>query len=377
MLQKRVKIGIIIAVAIYILYSFITSFSIPNAKSKTEFSGKLSLIRTLETNSNWKTLGLNYQSNTIPRLPITSTIRQQLSYQFPYDVERPFEKNIWQTWKVGLDSNKFPPSYRRFLTSWSEINSGYNHYVLPDDECHELIDQLYSTVPDVARAYRIMPKSILKADFFRYLILYARGGVYSDIDTTGIKPVDTWLSNNATIYGKPNIVGLVVGIEADPDRPDWADWYARRIQFCQWTIQAKSGHPMLRELVAKITEITLQREKKNQLNKVLGKDLGGDIMNWTGPGIWTDSVFEYMNNISQDPQSYNTKKYEDIITWKLFTGMEVPIAVEDVLVLPITSFSPDVGQMGAKSTHDPWCYGKHMFLGSWKDDKPKHKPKNL
>ena len=42
--------------------------------------------------------------------------------------------------------------------------------------------------------------------------------------------------------------------------------------------------------------------------------------------------------------------------------MEQPIAIDDVLVLPITSFSPDVNQMGAKDSHDPMAYAKHMFL---------------
>ncbi|KAM9916517.1 hypothetical protein OXX80_013594, partial [Metschnikowia pulcherrima] len=142
-----------------------------------------------------------------------------------------------------------------------------------------------------------------------------------------------------------NNAGLVVGIEADPDRPDWAEWYARRIQFCQWTIQAKKGHPMLRELIAKITQITLERKKNDQLQKVLGKDQGGDIMNWTGPGIFTDMVFSYMNSImqSEDRLEQPTNSHEEIVTWHLFTGMRVPLVLEDVLVLPITCFSPGVG----------------------------------
>lgn len=349
---------------------------VPQYGSKTEAnSNKLKLLRELETRKNWKQEGFNFQPNSKARLPALSTIRQQLAYQFPYEPRKPFENNIWQTWKVGLDEPTFPLNYKGYQTDWDELNPNYNHYVLPDAECHELIDQLYTPVPDVARAYKLMPKSILKADFFRYLILLARGGVYSDIDTVGIKPIDTWISAQKTIFDKPNGAGLVVGIEADPDRPDWADWYARRIQFCQWTIQAKKGHPMLRELVARITELTLDRQKKGQLKKVLGKDQGGDIMNWTGPGIWTDTVFEYMNNVLQTEENFKTQRYDEIITWKLFTGIEAPVVVDDVLVLPITSFSPDVGQMGAKSTNDPYCYAKHMFLGSWKDDTPKHKPK--
>lgn len=305
-------------------------------------------------------------TNKALQLPAFSTLRLQLSFQFPYEPKKGFQKNIWQTWKVGPDSPDFPNKYRSCSDSWTQRNPGYKHNVITDAQCDAMINDIYRTVPDVAEAWNAMPKSILKADFFRYLILFARGGVYSDIDTMGLKPIEQWVSANETIYEKTNDAGLVVGIEADPDRPDWAEWYARRIQFCQWTIQAKKGHPMLRELIGEITELTLDRKKKGQLKKVLGKDVGGDIMNWTGPGIWTDMVFRYMNNIVQPEQNFKTRKYDDIVTWKMFTGLEVPMVLEDVLILPITSFSPDVGQMGAHSSSHPMAYAKHMFLGSWK-----------
>lgn len=81
---------------------------------------------------------------------------------------------------------------------------------------------------------------------------------------------------------------------------------------------------MLRELIATITDITLNRAKKGTLNKVQGKDAGGEIMNWTGPGIWTDGVFQYLNNILQAPENFKKKKYDEIVTWKMFTGMENP-----------------------------------------------------
>lgn len=315
-------------------------------------------------------MGLNFQPNKKASLPVDSTVREQLSFQTPYDPSRDFEKNIWQTWKVSLDDPKFPDAYKKYQITWERDNPEYTHHVLNDDQCHELVEQLFAGVPDVVKAYNMMPKSILKADFFRYLILFARGGVYSDIDTVSLKPIEVWASANRTLYGKPLNAGLVIGIEADPDRPDWKDWYARRIQFCQWTIQAKKGHPMLRELIATITDITLKRAKKGTLNKVQGKDAGGEIMNWTGPGIWTDGVFQYLNNILQAPENFKKKKYDEIVTWKMFTGMENPIAIDDVLVLPITSFSPNVSQMGSKSIDDVMAYAHHIFSGSWKNDKP-------
>lgn len=318
-------------------------------------------------------------------LPIDASLREQLHFQFPYDASSPFPKIIWQTWKVPSTSPDFKSTFRRYSKQWDEKNPDYLYNIIPDSSAHELINHLYSSIPKVIHAYNVLPKNILKADFFRYLILFARGGVYADIDTMGLKPIDNWVSNNVTIFDTPNNAGIVIGIEADPDRPDWNDYYARRIQFCQWTIQSKQGHPMLGELIAKITEITLEKERQGVLNKIKGKDAGDDIMNWTGPGIFTDEVFKYLNLvisldqsakvINKTPQNKYNKGldiFQKGVDWKFFTLMKSPIVLDDVLVLPITGFSPGVGHMGSKSPSHPSAYVRHMFEGSWKPENERH-----
>jgi hypothetical protein len=51
------------------------------------------------------------------------------------------------------------------------------------------------------------------------------------------------------------------------------------------------------------------------------------------------------------------------ITWAHFTGMKSAKKVGDVIVLPITSFSPGVRQMGAGEDDDPMAFVKHHFEG--------------
>ncbi|KAI5961660.1 OCH1 [Candida pseudojiufengensis] len=363
-LKLVVLAGILILSITYLFKSYGSSSSY-----KTEYnSPKLQLLREIEIHKDYRTKGLNFQSTTRNTIPPSNKVSEQLSIGFPYDPNSEFPKIIWQTWKVGLDHEEFPKKYKDYQSSWDEKNSGYKHFIIPDEQCDALIAELYSVVPDVAKAYAIMPKSILKADFFRYLILFARGGVYSDIDTVALKPIDNWPSLQKEYIGKSINPGLTIGIEADPDREDWAEWYARRIQFCQWTIQSKKGHPMLRELIAKITELTLTREIKNQLKKTLGKDEGGDIMNWTGPGIFTDFVFQYMNLILQSSENIAKKKHEHIIDWKLFTRIEKPVVIDDVMLLQITCFSPGVNQMNAKEVNHEDALIHHRFASSWKGD---------
>ncbi|KAG9999199.1 hypothetical protein KCU78_g16035, partial [Aureobasidium melanogenum] len=60
------------------------------------------------------------------------------------------------------------------------------------------------------------------------------------------------------------------------------------------------------------------------------------------------------------------------ITWEHFTGITQAKKVGDVVVLPITSFSPGVGQMGAGDDDDPMAFVKHNFEGSWKPENERH-----
>lgn len=383
-------------------------------------------------------------------------LRVQLAQLFPYDQKAPIPRKVWQTWKTSSSSVSFPSSFRELAGIWKSTCEqpmpAYQYQLITDDQMVPLLKQMYGSVPQVIEAFESMPLPILKADFFRYLILYARGGIYSDMDTFPLKPLDSWPSKSKEFlsglknpikyknsspsldYQDPLEPGLIIGIEADPDRTDWSEWYARRIQFCQWTIQSKPGHPLLRELITNITSTTLEsvaslkssipvqrpkisgqfiddynvnmRDKRrldtkydHKSKKTPSNTDGTDIMNWTGPGIFSDIVFHYLNNIIQtndnimifndnlkankasEPSdseettmkfyneiSSNLQKAEPSFHWGFFSLMEDPSLIDDILVLPITSFSPDVGQMRSKPMSDDMALVKHTFEGSWKDD---------
>ncbi|TVY83932.1 Initiation-specific alpha-1,6-mannosyltransferase [Lachnellula suecica] len=289
-----------------------------------------------------------------------ASLRDKLEYQFPYDVESKFPAYIWQTWKYTPASGDFGENFRPAEASWSEKHPGFIHEVITDQVAVHLLRHLYTSVPEVLEAYNALPMPVLKADFFRYLILLARGGVYSDIDTWALKSAAEWLPESVPRES----IGLVIGIEADPDRPDWADWYSRRIQFCQWTIQSKPGHPVLREIVANITQETLNKKANGSLKGF--KD--NKVIEFTGPAVWTDTIFNFLN----DEKYFDMSTGKGNITWREFSGMTAAKKVGDVVVLPITSFSPGVQQMGAGDYDDPMAFVKHEFEGTWKPENLRH-----
>jgi alpha 1,6-mannosyltransferase len=286
------------------------------------------------------------------------SLYQKLEYQFPYDLPTRFPAYIWQTWKTTPADPDF--KFRDHEASWSDQHPGFVHEVITDEVAPKLLRVLYGAVPEVLEAYEALPKPVLKADYFRYLILLARGGIYSDIDTVALRSAIEWVPDKIS----RSTLGLIIGIEADPDRPDWHDWYSRRIQFCQWTIQAKPGHPVLRDIVARITQDTLRRKRAGLLANFPHEK----VIEFTGPAVWTDVIFDYLN----DGPYFDMARSPGPVDHRTFTGMEEPRKVGDVLVLPITSFSPGVGQMGAKDYDDPMAFVKHDFEGSWKPDELRH-----
>jgi alpha 1,6-mannosyltransferase len=273
----------------------------------------------------------------------------KLAYTYPYDVETKFPAYIWQTWKYTPAHGEF--DFREEEASWTEQHPGFVHEVITDEVAVNMLRLFYAGVPEVLEAYDALPMPVLKADFFRYLILFARGGIYSDIDTYAIQSALEWIPAQIP----RETVGLVIGIEADPDRPDWNEWYSRRIQFCQWTIQSKPGHPVLRDIITRITTQTLALKKTGKLANFLDTD----VVDLTGPAVWTDTVMDFFN----DERYFDMDNSKGKIDWHSFTGMTASKRVGDVVILPITSFSPGVNQMGAKDIDDPMAFVKHDFKG--------------
>ncbi|KOS21051.1 Initiation-specific alpha-1 [Escovopsis weberi] len=283
---------------------------------------------------------------------------EKLAYQYPYDMEAKFPAYIWQTWRYTPSDGEF--DFRPHEASWTIHHPGFVHEVVTDAMAVTVLRLFYAGIPEILEAYHALPLPVLKADFFRYLILYARGGIYSDIDTYAIRSAVEWVPSNIP----RETVGLVIGIEADPDREDWAEWYSRRIQFCQWTIQSKPGHPVLRDIIHRITNETLTLKRSGQLADLDYRK----VVDITGPAKWTDTIMDYFN----DGRFFDMKNSKIRIDYKQFTGMTSSKKVGDVVILPITSFSPGVGQMGAGDIDDPMAFVKHDFEGTWKPESERH-----
>ncbi|CCH42393.1 Initiation-specific alpha-1,6-mannosyltransferase [Wickerhamomyces ciferrii] len=336
-------------------------------------------------------------------------IRSKLAKHFPY--KKSTEKSpryIWQMWKT-TDITTLDENLQKLIETWRtqtvEEKGSFRYEMIGDETLSELVNETFAEVPEVAEAFHILPKIILKSDFMRYILMFAFGGIYSDIDTSLDKDILGWLPYEETVFDKENQVGLSIGIESDRDEMDWArNGMARRVQLCQWTLQAKPNHPFYRELIYRISDLALNHfdpetmiltkgGKKYDLNSGSETKFAG-VMEWTGPAMFTDTVFEYLNEVYKTSEELNPElnfanekiidpnlplnllskvKYMELpgsvhneydpierpFGWQNLTKQEHPILFDDdVLLLPHLSFGNRQG--------GDLDYAMHHFKGSWK-----------
>lgn len=285
-----------------------------------------------------------------------ASLREKLINLVPYDASVKFPAYIWQTWKHGLNDERFAQIYRQGETQWAVKNPGFVHELFNDDTSYSIIKHLYSSIPEIIRAYELLPEVILRMDFFRYLILFAKGGIYADIDTYPLQPIPNWIPENVS----PDELGMIISIEVDSKNRNWQKHLHRRLQFGQFIVQAKPGHPILRDIITSIVEETLHKEKLENLQLTgNSNEKQLEILRWTGAGIWTDVIMNYFND-------YIRSAIYNRITWQDFTDLAVPKLISDILVLPKKSFASEIEIPQDGKIEDPLAFVKHFASKIWK-----------
>ncbi|KAM4059701.1 glycosyltransferase sugar-binding containing DXD motif domain-containing protein [Hirsutella rhossiliensis] len=101
--------------------------------------------------------------------------------------------------------------------SWLALNRGYEYRLLGAAEGEALISRYFGTDGDEVQVYNQLQSSGMKSDLLRYLVLAAEGGVYTDIDTEALHPIDSWIPPQFRSKTR-----VIVGIEFDRlDGPNW------------------------------------------------------------------------------------------------------------------------------------------------------------
>lgn len=224
----------------------------------------------------------------------------------------PIPKLISQTWSTKT----VPAASEPFCRSWRQHNPDFAYRLFDDEACAAVVAQV---APDYLDDYLRLPFPVMRADFFRYAVIYRDGGLYADIDMQCLRPVGHLLSPGGAVFSTES--RLTARRQAELG-------YARPFQVANCIFAASPGHPFLMEAMRRAAELTRGRAAIAR----------GDVEDLTGPRMLT----------------------------RLFYERERP----DMVLLPqiylmAPCHYPDIRPLNRN------VHARHHFFGSWKSDVPR------
>ncbi|MEO6719450.1 MAG: glycosyltransferase [Ferruginibacter sp.] len=165
-------------------------------------------------------------------------------------------KVIYQTFKT----NKLPWLTKIHINKFRKKNSSYRYEFYDDAAIETFLEEAYGD--EILKLYKRINIGAAKADFFRYAILYKKGGVYLDIDS----------------LIKKNLDGLI--------KPDDEAIIAREGHpglYAQWALIYNAGHPFLAKTMEKVIDNLQQNRFPHDVHKM------------TGPTVYTEAIEECLS----------------------------------------------------------------------------------
>lgn len=182
-------------------------------------------------------------------------------------------KKIYQAWH---DKN-VKPVFKKYIDTMMKMNPDYEHELFGEEDMEAFIRENYDSY--VYSSYKKIKLITAKVDFWRYLILYKRGGIYLDVDSTFVRPLKELIrdGDNAVISREPNIP------------------YG---EYIQWALIFCPGHPILKQTI------------ENVLFNINTKRFSTDVGRMTGPFPFTEAVDLF--NVSSDNtiDRYNNSQWD-------------------------------------------------------------------
>ena len=132
------------------------------------------------------------------------------------------QMNIFQTWK----SHKVPKIAHKPTITWKYFGKNWNYKLYDDKECFNFIRDNFNE--HVLAVYQSLPFGVMKADFWRYCIIYKIGGLYTDLDTSCLIGPSQWIPQDAQLV-----------ISGEVQTP----------LFCQWTFFARRNNPIIKKVI--------------------------------------------------------------------------------------------------------------------------------
>jgi inositol phosphorylceramide mannosyltransferase catalytic subunit len=146
--------------------------------------------------------------------------------------------------------------------SWEKWKSkGFKHIFYNNEMCDFFMKENFDE--RTYKAYSMLPLAVMKADLWRYCVIYKYGGIYADLDTISLCNPEIFLSD-----------GLLTIVPEN------------KTHLCQWVFSAPKESPILKSII----ELSVDRIHASP------KPIKGEhaVHTITGPGVFTHGIEKYL-----------------------------------------------------------------------------------
>jgi mannosyltransferase OCH1-like enzyme len=257
-----------------------------------------------------------------------------------------FPPNMFWT---ATDAKSIQMKEQTLRKDCEKLNPHYRARIYNDTASRDFVATEF---PEFLTLYNGLKQSVMKADMWRYLILYHQGGVYFDLDVECLKPIDKWAAAIARNNNDNNksAVRAIVGIE-------FRNAQSSLLQFSQWTMASQPRLPIFYRTVQLINETVAQMRQ--------GMPSPGNAEHITGPKMFTRAVVEYLVEQGRlRPDQVTVFDTNVVHVNDANITADTDEQVGNLLILHKNAF-------GYHRIHPPVAnremYIRHLFTGRWRD----------
>jgi mannosyltransferase OCH1-like enzyme len=199
--------------------------------------------------------------------------------------------NVYQTFCCY----NLPSEIINIVNHNKKLCSDYNFIFYDDNACQEFIknnfsEHIFNAFMSINTIYGAM-----KADFFRYCILYIKGGVYLDIKSIITKPLHTII--------QPNDICIL-----DILRDEYEPWRKNNPTYEQWILMFAPNHPYLLEVINTMVSY-IHKKYEPTIENIPILNTKQKIIHVTGPDMFSKCIRNYLKNNKPLHRNIDYKDY--------------------------------------------------------------------
>lgn len=270
--------------------------------------------------------GTDKSKRFLDELPLEAGFQPDTDEEFPHiEGGKPrIPHIIHQIWMTGNASTsaepvlpeKFVDNVKTFLNN----NPNWTYYFWTDTSARKLIENRHKPMLFM---YDNAPKLVVKTDILRYVLMYEFGGLYTDLDTINVRPLDI----ATTKY--PCILMPIPFEQA-------AIWTFMPYRLCNGEMLCRPKHPFFKKCIDALP---------NRANFSFFPKIAGPL--------FIDEMFKIYNNISKD-DLYKIDLNQETTTPYFYKGNR-SATNEDGVYLPNTKYFLDSPSPALKNAAKTVC----------------------